>query len=332
MKTRTFLLLLAFVIAMPSSMNGQVGNLLKNKMSRVINAGSKTANKEVDNKIDSAATKETEKRIALEKEKAAEKAKNDSINNAGQPSKAEGDKASSGSQPSGGINLGKLMGNKITLKYNEDYSFTSRIYMQTETYDKKDVTKMDFFMYYSSVSPSVGIETQTISNQDGKASPVTASMVMDGENKSFIMLTDMNQMKMGIISAIPDENATPADGKQAKKTTPPTFTKTGNTRIIAGYKCDEYTFVSNEDKTSGKIWYTKDAKLKIDKRGWQNTKMSTYYGSTEFNDGIILANETYDDRGKMTMKSETKEINENFPHSISVKGYTLRQMNMNQKK
>jgi len=332
MKTRTFLLLLAFVIAMPSSMNGQVGNLLKNKMSRVINAGSKTANKEVDNKIDSAATKETEKRIALEKEKAAEKAKNDSINNAGQPSKAEGDKASSGSQPSGGINLGKLMGNKITLKYNEDYSFTSRIYMQTETYDKKDVTKMDFFMYYSSVSPSVGIETQTISNQDGKASPVTASMVMDGENKSFIMLTDMNQMKMGIISAIPDENATPADGKQAKKTTPPTFTKTGNTRIIAGYKCDEYTFVSNEDKTSGKIWYTKDAKLKIDKRGWQNTKMSTYYGSTEFNDGIILANETYDDKGKMTMKSETKEINENFPHSISVKGYTLRQMNMNQKK
>ena len=301
-------------------------------MSRVINAGAKTANKEVDNKIDSAATKETEKRIALEKEKAAERAKNDSINNAGQPSKAEGDKASSGSQSSGGLNLAKFMGNKITLKYNEDYSFTSRIYMQTETYDKKDVMKMDFFMYYSSVSPSVGIETQTVSNQDGKATPVAASIVMDGENKCSIMLTDINQMKMGIISAIPDENATPADGKQAKKTTPPTFTKTGNTRTIVGYKCDEYTFVSNEDKTSGKIWFTKDAKLKIDKRGWQNTKMSTYYGSTEFNDGIILANETYDDKGKMTMKSETKEINENFPHSISLKGYTLRQMNMGQKK
>jgi hypothetical protein len=26
------------------------------------------------------------------------------------------------------------------------------------------------------------------------------------------------------------------------------------------------------------------------------------------------------------MKSETKEINENYPHSISVKGYSLRQM------
>jgi Domain of unknown function (DUF4412) len=334
MKTRTFLLLLAFIIALPSAMNGQVGNLLKNKMSRVINAGTKTANKEVDNKIDSAATKETEKRIALEKEKAAEAAKNDSINNAGQPSKAEGDKASSGSQPSGGINFGKLMANKVTLKYNEDYNFGSRIYMQTETYNKQDVTKMDFFMYYSASTPGVGIETKSIANQDGNATPVAASMVMDVENKSFIMLTNMNGMKMGIISPIPDENTatTQPDGKPAKNVTPPTFTKTGNTRTIAGYKCDEYSYVSNQDKTTGKVWFTKDAKLKIDKRGWQKTGMATYYGSTAFSDGIILGSETYDDKGKMTMKSETKEIDENFPYSISVKGYSLRQMNMGQKK
>ena len=303
-------------------------------MSKVINAGTKTANKEVDNKIDSAATKETEKRIALEKEKAAEAAKNDSINNAGQPSKAEGDHAKEGSQPQGGLNFGKFMANKVTLKYNEDYNFGSRIYMQTESYDKKDVMKMDFFMYYSSSTPGVGIETKAIANQDGNATPVAASMVMDVENKSFIMLTNMSRMKMGIISPIPDENTatTHPDGKPAKNVTPPTFTKTGLTRTIAGYKCDEYSYVSNDDKTTGKVWFTKDAKLKIDKRGWQKTGMATYYGSTVFSDGIILGSETYDDKGKMTMKSETKEINENFPYSISVKGYSLRQMNMGQKK
>ena len=58
--------------------------------------------------------------------------------------------------------------------------------------------------------------------------------------------------------------------------------------------------------------------------------MAAYYGNPAFNEGIILANEAYDDKGKLTMKSETKEINENFPHSISIKGYTLRQMNLNQ--
>jgi len=329
MKIRTLFLLFAFMIVLPSVSYGQVGNLLRNKMGRVLNAGARTANKEVDNKIDSAATKETEKRISLEKEKAEERAKNDSINNAGQPSKAEGDKASSGSQSSGGINLGKLMGNKVTLKYNEDYSFNSRIYMVIETYDKKDPMTMDFYMYYSSTSPSVGVETKSVSTKDeGKAS-VLATIVMDGENKSSIMLTDINGMKMGMISAIPDSTSQNTNGKNGKKTPPPTFTKTGNTRVIAGYKCDEYTYVNNDDsKTTGKIWFTKDAKLKIEKNGWRNTSMSSYYGNPAFNNGIILASENYDDKGKMTMKSETKEINENFPHSISIKGYTLRQINM----
>ena len=54
------------------------------------------------------------------------------------------------------------------------------------------------------------------------------------------------------------------------------------------------------------------------------------YGYTGFEGGIILANEVYDDKGKLTMKSETKEINPSFPHSITVQGYPLRQMNLNQ--
>lgn len=102
-----------------------------------------------------------------------------------------------------------------------------------------------------------------------------------------------------------------------------------NSRVVAGYKCDEYSYVDADNKTTGNVWFTKDAKLKIDKNGWKNTGMAAYYGNTEFKDGIILANEAYDDKGKLTMKSEAKEINENFPHSVSTKGYTLRQMNMN---
>jgi hypothetical protein len=159
-------------------------------------------------------------------------------------------------------------------------------------------------------------------------------MVMDGENKIFLMLSDINGMKMGMISEIPDENTTVMgpDGKPVKNYKPPTFAKTGNTKVIAGYKCDEYSYKDDNDKSTGKVWFTKEANLKIDKRGWNNSSMSYYYGSPVFNDGIILANEAYDDKGKLKMKSETKEINENFPHSIQVAGYTMRQMDSNQKK
>jgi hypothetical protein len=325
MKTRNLILLFAFLLILPATSNAQVGNLLRNKMGKVVNAGAKTVNKEIDNQIDTAVNKEADKA----REKGAARTEANKANN-NQPAQAGGNSEQSGTGGgSGGAGIGGLFGNKIDLKYKEDYSFSSRIYMIMELYDKKDVTKMDYFMFYSNSTPSIGIETKTISSEEEGAVPVTAQMVMDGENKCFIMLTDVNGMKMGIISEVPDENSEngQTDGKK-KKDTPPNFTKTGNSKEIAGYKCDEYTYKDVDDNSTGKVWFTKDARLRIDKKGWQNSNMAAYYGNPDFNEGIILASESYDDKGKLTAKTETQEINENFPHAISVKGYTLRQMNM----
>ena len=138
---------------------------------------------------------------------------------------------------------------------------------------------------------------------------------------------------MGMISAIPDEP--PASANQGEKPAPKTahgnFSKTGNTRVIAGYTCDEYTYSDPEKKTNAKLWFTKEANLNIDKRGWQKTGMGAYYGYEGFEGGIVLAMEAYDENGKLTMKSETREISPNFNHLISLKGITLTQMNLNQR-
>ena len=142
----------------------------------------------------------------------------------------------------------------------------------------------------------------------------------------------MGGTKMGMISSIPDENNTPKqpDGKPERKNKPADIKKTGNTRVIAGYSCDEYSYTDPENKSTGKLWFTKEVNFKIDKRGWSKTGMGTYYGYSEFEGGIILASEAYDQKGKLTMKSEAKEINPDFSHTITIKGYTLRQMNFNQ--
>ena len=194
--------------------------------------------------------------------------------------------------------------------------------------------KMDLLMYFSGNSPSVGMETKSFTNKDGETAPIASSMVMDGENKCFIILTNMGATKMGMISAIPDEKTAPKqpDGKTDHKFKPSDLKKTGNTRVIAGYKCDEYVYTDSENKSTGKLYFTKDVNLKIDKRGWSRTGMEAYYGNSEFEGGIILGSEAYDEKGKLTMKSEAKEINPNFSHNISVKGYALRQMNFNQGK
>lgn len=320
MKTRIlFFLTAVLLIINPANSNAQVGGLLKNKINRVINAGSRTVDKEINKEIDTA----VEKEVLNARDKQIEEAKN-------HPEK-DSTEQNTGQTKQGGksFNLGGLMGGKVTSKYNESYSFNSRIYMQMEMYDKKDVTKMDYFIYFSDATPNAGFESKMkAKSEDGEEVTVTSSYVFDGENKSFLIMTDMGTMKMAIISQVPDETAT--QGQPAEKAPKATITKTGNSKVIAGYKCDEYLYKDNESKDYGKLWVTKDLKLKADKRTFSKAGLPAYYGNPEIEDGAVLAMESYNEKGDLEMKSETKEINLNFPHTISVAGYTFRQMNFGQ--
>jgi hypothetical protein len=328
MKTKTILLSALLIFSLPFATNAQLGNMIRNKAAKVINAGAKTVNKEVDNKIDSAATKKTQEELDKAQKNAEQNAAQNNSQNE-QAGQSGGNQAPAGG--SKGFNLGGLMGGKVTSKYEPSYTFGSRIYMQMEMYDKKDkVTKMDYFIYFNQSNANAGIETKIVGNtEDGNQVAMNSSMVVDGANKSFIMLTDINTMKMGIISDLPEENAaqTQKDGKPVK---PPVITKTGNSKVIAGYKCDEYTYKDEDAKTHGTMWATKDLRLTADKRAFGKSGMPSYYNNTDLANSAVLAMEQYNEKNELQLKSETKEVNLNYSHSISTAGYSLRQMNFNQ--
>lgn len=315
MKTRT-ILFLAVMILIPALSQAQIGGLLRKATSKVAGSIGKAATKEAVNEVDSAALKK------------AEQTDNSQADNSNQ-----GDQASQGNSGGKGINLGGLFsGGPVTSKYNENYSFSSRMYMVMEMYDKKEVTKMDYFMYFSSTIPNAGMEIKTVAKpNEGEATPVTAQMILDGENKSFMMLTDMGSMKMGIISPLPDPSTAQSqtDPKSGEPKKPPVVTKTGNSKVIAGYKCDEYIYKEAEAKEYAKVWMTKDQVFNGDKRIWSNTNMGSLYGYPGFEGMMALAWENYSDKNVLTAKAETVEINKNFPHSMTTKGFSFRQMDFN---
>jgi hypothetical protein len=327
MKTRTIFLILVLVFAVPVLTQAQVGNILRNKVGRVVNAGVKVLDKEADKKIDSAATKEAEKMNAEAQAKAAQ---NQEQNEVEASSDAEAEDKTTNTERPRGINLGGLMGGgKVTSKYNESYSFNNRIYTEMEMYDGKDVTKMNYFIYFSEETANAGFESKMVAtSEEGQQTEVTSAFIFDGDNKSFIIMTDMGGMRIGMISDVPDENT--AEAKPANDAPQATITKTGNTRMIAGYKCEEYLYNDNETKEHGKIWATKDLKLRADKRTFSKAGLSAYYGSAELDNSVVLAMEGYDKNNKLEMKSETKEVNLGFKHSMSTTGYSFRQMNFNQ--
>jgi hypothetical protein len=309
MKTKSILVLLALTIVLPFTSDAQPA-FIKNKINNAIN-------KKIETDIDSSI--ERNSREAKAKKQKEENSQNNSDKTSSQDN--SGDQGSARG----------LFGGKIDIKYSDEYSFTGRIYMQMETYDKKDVMKSDYFTYFNSNNMNASIEVKVQNAKDGDKTLPTV-FLFDNDNRCFMMLLESGDSKTGIISTIPSDSDLAAQTKTQStgSTTQPTITKTGNSRTIAGYKCDEYKITEPGKDGYSTVWMTKDVKIKADKRYWGKTGMPTYYNYPGFEGAMMLAMEAYDKNNQPAMKMETKEISEKFNHSISTAGYTFMKMNFGQ--
>lgn len=312
MKTKSILFFIFIMIILPVNLNAQLGALRR------------AINKQIDHKVDS-----TIEKNAKDNAKAKEQTDKTNDNNK---------QAAGGTKETGR----GLFGGKIDIKYDDEYKFTGRIYMQLESYDKKDVAKSDYNMYFNANTANAGIEFIPVDPKDEKVVPTT--FLFDAANRSFMILLQSSDSKTGIISSMPSDSAITAQAKDMKESNKAsnkesnkesnpdkaTITKTGNTRMIAGYKCDEYKIVDQEKEGYSNVWMTKDVKLRADKKYWGKAGIPTYYNYPGFEGAVMLAMEAFDKKDNPLMKMETKEINENFPHSISTTGYTFMKMNFGQ--
>ena len=168
-----------------------------------------------------------------------------------------------------------------------------------ETYDKKEVNKADFYTYFNSNTMNAGIEVKPEDYKEGdKTQPMV--FLFDNDNRTLMMLLVKEGSKTGFISGIPSDSAIAAQAKNQKGATAqnPTITKTGNSRVIAGYKCDEYKVTEAEKEGYANVWMTKDVKLKADKKYWSQSGLPSYYNNPEFAGGILLAMEEFDKNNK----------------------------------
>jgi hypothetical protein len=296
MKIKITLLITALLIMAPCISDAQVG-VLRRAMNRA-----------VDRKIDSAI-------IKSEQDKA-------NTNQADSTAPKDNSTRATGRG---------VFGAKIDNKYNDEYKFTGRLYTQMETYDKKDVYKADFYTYFNNNTMNAGIEVKPVDYKEGdNTQPMV--FLFDNDNRTLMMLLVKEGPKTGFISGIPSDSAMAAQANNQKGATAgkTNIIKTGNSRVIAGYKCDEYKVTEENKEGYANIWMTRDVKLKADKKYWSQSGLPSYYNNPEFEGGMLLAMDEFDKNNKLVMKMETKEINEKFPHSISTTGYTFMKMNFGQ--
>jgi hypothetical protein len=314
MKTRLTLTVIALFAISLISVEAQVGRLI--------------------NRAVKAATKTTEKEVGKEANKASEQAVMNMFNRMRDANAAGDTTATGGAQGGGGLfggggmDLSALMGGgEVTIPYQEEYDFNGRIHMEMETFEKGEREGLlDYIIYFSASDLNSAIEMK---NPDIPEDDAVMIMLFDFNNSAFLMITETEDGKAGLISRVTDDHLPDEDEIQEMEKDYESgmgkFEKTGRTKRIAGYNCDEYVAVDQEQEVEVTMWITDDLKLKVDKQGLATAGIPAWYAQGEYFGGSLMEMESRE-KGELTMRMITKEINENAGKKVSTNNIQLIQI------
>ena len=192
----------------------------------------------------------------------------------------------------------------------ENYRFNNLIQMHVESYDKngKKISEGEFITHLDPDSKSMAY--QMLSGdmaQEGQG-----MFIIDAQNDAMIILNDENNEKTGIVYGMGTFFQTLGESYEEEvelSETPesylanPNVKKTGRSKTISGYKCDEYVYSDEESESN--IWITTD--MKLNTRDFFSTLFKTSLYSHGMPWGYMMAVSTTDkDTGEKSVMEVTK--------------------------
>lgn len=239
--------------------------------------------------------------------------------------------ASSGSAASAGA-MGGMMSQQPA-DVRELYAFDAYTVVKMEITDKRGkVDELIFRYYFPEDGAYIGTELQSATGTKDMPKSIT---IMDLTNQQMVMLMDNpGQQPMGMVMQLDADAIETLDDMQEDEPAPDVqLTKTGRTKKILGYNCEEYT-MNLEDGTTGSYWVTDETDLNIGgaltAMGMQDKQNGKRKNNMNLPDnypaGAVMEMDFTQENGeKMTMT--TIEINTNYQRFYNTSGYTF--MNMN---
>ncbi len=220
----------------------------------------------------------------------------------------------------------KMFGLSGNVKTKEKYEFDGYMKMLVRTYDKKGKLSesTDYYTYLSNSSPDYAMVFASTGSKE------KSTIIFDTENRAMITLGEDNGEKSGFAIAISEEQAESFRQKAEESQSdsddgmPDTYYKTGKSKKILGYDCDEYRYEDEEGTVE--LWITQDLKGKMSKEYMQNSAFGGYFSYAYYSNGAVLEYIFTDkeDGEKMTML--VNELDLNKKHSISTVGYNIMSM------
>ncbi len=205
------------------------------------------------------------------------------------------------------------------------YSFNNLIQMHFESFNRngKKKDEGDFITHFDPQSKSVAY--QMVSGN--MSTPVQGLFIVDLKNEAVIILSEEEGKKNGLVyglgsffsgntGQIEDVDLTDTPESYLNN---PNVKRTGRTKTIAGYKCEEYQYKDEESESL--IWITKD--LKLSARDFFGTlfKTSLYAGGIGW--GYMMQITTTDNKTGEKSSMEVTRVDKNSNKKFSIGDYQM---------
>ena len=181
----------------------------------------------------------------------------------------------------------------------EQYSFSTKIQMHMETIDGKGkkTSEGEFITYMNPKEMNFAYEV--LSGEVGDKG--AGIFIMDFKNKATIILSEENGQKSGLVYGLnfmlgEDQTVEEYKSEGAENaeftTLNPYISKTGRSKKIQGYNCDEYHYKNPEEKAEAWYWITKDLEVR------SNDYFGAIFNAASFSSGMgwgyLMESETLD--------------------------------------
>ena len=206
------------------------------------------------------------------------------------------------------------------------YRFDNMIQMHVESFGTNG-NKESEGEFISHLSPdSKSMAYQMISGDMGE--PGQGMFIIDAENGATIILSEENGEKTGIVYGLGTFFQTMGESYEEEAgldETPesylanPNVNKTGRTKNIAGYKCEEYKYT--DETSESNIWITKD--LKMNTRDFFGTLFKTSLYSHGIPWGYMMEVTTIDKETGEKSFMQVTQVDDNSNKSFSLADYEI---------
>ncbi len=336
MNSKLFLLTLLFLLGTIINGNAQIlEGYAKSKARTAQNRAVYDADKEVDSQINKGVDKQFNKLKGkiLDKDVKPEEVKKDSVPLAEPQTES---KSTSSSSPAQNDAMSKALMGKMGINMTRPanmkdvYEYSGNVLMDVENWNEEGESegKVAYTTNYSDKNNGIAM----VFKDEEKG---LSSMIFDYDNLLMLVLSDNGSSdKSGIATPL---NAYYSDSSSYKSTPEETkaetekvedytsgFKKTGKSKTIAGYKCDEYFFEDEQDKVS--YWMTTELPKELWTKMYSSNAFTSLY--TGQSNGFVMESDHQFKASKERSHMTVKEVNPKKSSKISTVGYTIMTMSM----